>query len=173
MEICIENYFWIILFIRMVLGMKLIKILSIMMYLMMLNGCGMWQGSDKQLEKVGVAKSEEENGSQIVVEATVVDDKLIKIRIDETGAKSFDGSMSGTKKELGDDYNMRSFSDIGKEWYEQINALELFIEEYGLEAVTVDSDGRATNDDLKTSCTISVEEYLDVAEDAVYNAKNK
>ena len=144
-----------------------------MLSFLLLSGCGMWQSSVKQVEKVGVAKSEEVNGSQIVVEATVMDDKLVKIRIDETGAKSFDGSMSGTKKELGDEYNMRSFSDIGKEWYEQINALELFIEEYGLEAVTVDSDGRPTNDDLKTSCTISVEEYLDVAEDAVYNAMNK
>ena len=153
--------------------MRLLKKISILLCILLLHGCGMWKSSDKQLEKVGVAKSEEKNGSQIVVEVTVVDDKLMKIRIDETGAKSFDGTMSGTKKELGDEYNMRSFSDIGKEWYEQINALELFIEEYGLEAVTVDSDGRPTNDDLKTSCTISVEEFLNVAEDAVYNAKNK
>lgn len=149
---------------------KLWHICVILSCIFFMNGCGMWQKSDKELEHVGIAKSEEVNGSQIIVEATLKDKKLVKIRIDETGAKSFDGTLNGSKKELGDSYNMKSYSDIGKEWYEQINALEKFIEEYGVDYVEVNEEGKAVNPDLVTQCTIRVDEYLNVSKAAIENA---
>lgn len=150
---------------------KLIHFGMLMVFVILMNGCGMWQKSEKELEKVGVAKSDEVRGSQIIVEATLKNNKLIKIQIDETGAKSFDGSLSGSKKELKDEYNMRSYSDIGKEWYEQIEAFENYLVENGIESVIVDDEGKATNLDLMTQCTISVDKYLEISKEAVKNAE--
>ncbi|MBQ9844991.1 MAG: hypothetical protein IJO54_02785 [Oscillospiraceae bacterium] len=74
--------------------------------------------------------------------ATVIFDEndiIRKIYIDEVESKIyFDGQGSldenknsrpiRTKRELGDEYGMKAASNIGKEWYEQINSLEAYLE---------------------------------------------
>ncbi|MBQ9986805.1 MAG: hypothetical protein IJP28_00350 [Erysipelotrichales bacterium] len=133
-----------------------------------LVGCSLFQQTEQKIEKVGVATSDEE--MPIVVEVTLVNDVITKIDIDEKNARSFDGMITGSKKELGDQYNMRAYSSIGKEWYEQITSLETYIEEKGIDAVMVDEDGYVLNDDLKMECTIEVDEYLEVSYEAIENA---
>jgi major membrane immunogen (membrane-anchored lipoprotein) len=49
-----------------------------------------------------------------------------------------------SKKELKYDYNMKPVSEIGKEWFEQAEALEAFMLEKGPEAVTT-KDGYIDN----------------------------
>ena len=67
-----------------------------------------------------------------------------------------------TKVELGDGYGMKKASSIGKEWFEQIAALEDWmmgktVEE--IKAVNTEEDA-----DLKASVTVGVESYVLVEE---------
>ena len=123
-------------------------------------------------EQVGQAKSEEVEGSYVVVDVTLTDGKVTKIGIDETGASSFDGEKTGTKKQLGDEYGMKTFSKIDKEWFQQIKALEEYIVAKGIDSIKVE-DQHVTNDDLKTSVTIKVDKYLEVSKKAIEDAKTK
>ncbi|MBE6895272.1 MAG: hypothetical protein E7483_06725 [Ruminococcaceae bacterium] len=86
---------------------------------------------------------EGENGKGVVstTYATVIfdnNDIIRKVYIDEVQSKIyFDGNGQlvnrdayndiRSKRELGDEYNMKPASDIGKEWYEQINSLESWL----------------------------------------------
>jgi len=64
--------------------------------------------------------------------------KIVKVKIDEVESKTaFDagGQLAGytggeiiSKKELGDDYGMKVASGIGKEWYQQVETLEKWLE---------------------------------------------
>ena len=83
-----------------------------------------------------------------------------------------------TKKEKGDDYGMRSSSEIGKELFEQVEALE----EYSIVKTVADvlatptekkddhHTAVPTDEDLKTSVTISIGDYLAALEKAAANA---
>jgi uncharacterized protein YdbL (DUF1318 family) len=83
-----------------------------------------------------------------------------------------------TKKERGDDYGMKARSEIGKEWYEQIAALEAWMigktpaEVKAVPTKVVDDAHQFVPDheDLNTSVTITIEGYLKVVEKAVANA---
>lgn len=86
---------------------------------------------------------EGENGKGVVstTYATVIfdeNDVIRKVYIDEVQSKIyFDGngqlvnrdtySEIRSKRELGNEYGMKAASDIGKEWYEQINSLESWL----------------------------------------------
>ena len=104
-----------------------------------------------------------------------------KVGFDATGALT--GELTGehpTKKELGDGYGMKAASGIGKEWFEQAEALE----DWGVgktveEVVTMPTydkgDGRHTqvpdDVDLKTGCTIDIGSFLNALQEAADNAK--
>lgn len=85
---------------------------------------------------------EDENGKGVVstTYATVIFDSnniIKKVYIDQVESKVYfdahgqvvpDGMTSvASKRELGDEYNMKPASNIGKEWYEQINSLESWL----------------------------------------------
>lgn len=85
---------------------------------------------------------EGENGKGVVstTYATVVFDEnniIKKIYIDEVQSKIYfddngqlindDNSDIRSKRELGNEYGMKAASDIGKEWFEQINSLESWL----------------------------------------------
>jgi hypothetical protein len=106
------------------------------------------------------------------------DNKVVKITIDTAQTKvEFDQDMkltsdvnaeNKTKVELGDGYGMKKASSIGKEWFEQIAALEDWmmgktVEE--IKAVNTEDDA-----DLKASVTVGVESYVQVVEEAFANA---
>lgn len=104
-----------------------------------------------------------------------------KVGFDATGALT--GELTGehpTKEELGDSYGMKAASGIGKEWFEQAEALEDWCVGKTVEEVvtmpTYDKgDGRHTqvpdDVDLKTGCTIDMGSFLGALQEAADNAK--
>ena len=104
-----------------------------------------------------------------------------KVGFDATGALT--GELTGehpTKKELGDGYVMKAASGIGKEWFEQAEALEDWCVGKTVEEVvtmpTYDKgDGHHTqvpdDVDLKTGCTIDMGSFLNALQEAADNAK--
>lgn len=104
-----------------------------------------------------------------------------KVGFDATGALT--GELAGehpTKKELGDGYGMKAASGIGKEWFEQAEALENWCVGKTVEEVvtmpTYDKgDGHHTqvpdDVDLKTGCTIDMGSFLNALQEAADNAK--
>ena len=79
-----------------------------------------------------------------------------------------------SKRELGDDYGMREASGIGREWYEQADALEEYVigktaEE--ISGITVDEETRAVDVDLAASVTIRLADYKDAIVEAAKNAE--
>ena len=54
----------------------------------------------------------------------------------------------------------------------QIKALEDYIVAHGLDAVDVDEEGKAANEDLRTQCTITIQNYLQTVEKAVSQAEH-
>ena len=104
-----------------------------------------------------------------------------KVGFDAAGALT--NELTGdhpTKKELGDAYGMKAATSIGKEWYEQAEALEAWCVGKTVEEVvampTYDKgDGHHTqvpdDVDLKSGCTIDVGGFLQALQKAADNAK--
>ena len=91
---------------------------------------------------------------------------------DATGAV-VKAEAAPTKTEKGADYGMASASAIGKEWFEQMAALEAYFVGKTLEeikAIPVNETFNPTGDDLKTSVSIKIDPYLAAVEKAVANA---
>ena len=58
-----------------------------------------------------------------------IDEVESKIGIDSTGQLAdFSAGEVKSKKELGDAYGMKAYSSIGKEWYQQVETLENWLE---------------------------------------------
>jgi hypothetical protein len=117
-----------------------------------------------------------------VIAAVTIDSegKIVAVNIDTVQSKiafTKDGKVATdpatlvkTKKELGDDYGMKAQSSLPKEWYEQIEALEKYL--VGKKLADIEgmklTDGKA--DDLKTSVTITISDYLEAVKKAIANA---
>lgn len=119
--------------------------------------------------------------------AVTVDDagKIVKCAIDQAQTKiefSKDGkivtpldTVFAAKQELGADYGMGKASPIGKEWNEQANAFADYVVGKTVDEVkgiAVNEEGVPTGDDLKTSVTIHVNEFIKGVEKAVANAQD-
>ena len=79
-----------------------------------------------------------------------------------------------SKCELGEAYGMKSISPIGKEYYEQVDALEAWCIGKTVEEVlaAASEDGHIADDvDVKASCTIGVSELFQALEEAASLAK--
>jgi hypothetical protein len=113
------------------------------------------------------------------------DGKLANVKIDSTQSKiSFDaqGQLTTdvsaalqTKVELGDAYGMKKASGIGKEWYEQIAALEDWMVGKTIDEVMgmqMSDEGTPADADLTSSVTINVGDYLNAVKKAADNAKD-
>ena len=73
-----------------------------------------------------------------------------------------------TKKELGDDYGMKDSSEIGKEWWEQAEAIEAFWLENGVDAMTKNAETTAIDN---ITCVSIKDAYTVAANLALANAK--
>lgn len=73
-----------------------------------------------------------------------------------------------TKIELGDAYGMRKASSIGKEWNEQMEALEQWCIGKTVEEVVA---GAADDVDLKAGCTVGIDSQLVALQKAAEAAK--
>lgn len=116
--------------------------------------------------KEGSASVTGSNGDVTTATVKVDRDKITSVSID-TKQKDSDK----TKKELKEQYNMKKASPIKKEWYEQVLTLENYIKENGVDAIKLNNEGKATNEDLVTGCTISISDMVDAVKEAQKNAK--
>ena len=79
-----------------------------------------------------------------------------------------------SKRELGEAYGMKSISPIGKEYYEQVDALEAWCIGKTVEEVlaAASEDGHIADDvDVKASCTIGVGDLFAALQEAASLAK--
>lgn len=99
-------------------------------------------------------------------------DELEKEFSVENGRFADDSGEVKTKKVLKDDYHMKSASGIGLEWYEQVENLQKYLS--GKNTADIDgiplTDGKATDTDLSSGCTIAVTDMLKNVQKAMKNA---
>ena len=110
------------------------------------------------------------------------DGKIVDCEIDTVvaSAKATDGVLELptevlTKGEKGDAYNMKVASGIGKEWYEQVNALEDYCTGKTLaevKGIAIGEDGKATDEAVKSFATMAISDLVNVIEVAYNNAKD-
>ena len=173
------------------------KIVSLLLAMVLVVGTLTACGSKSEPAKTGlavvtsIAKSAsagEEDGlaqadSTIVAVLVGADGKILACDIDAAQTKvnfSAEGklltdlaSTFKSKQELKTEYGMNAASSIGKEWNEQANALTAyFVGKTADEvaAIAVDAEGVVTVEDLKTSVSVYIDEYLASFAKAVANA---
>ncbi len=128
------------------------------------------EGSVK-LECNIAATATDKNGEVL---ALALDTVTPEIKFDKTGTVTNAGAEVVSKKQAGDDYGMKKYSGIGKEWYEQVAAFEDYavgLDATGIKSINVGSDGKTTVDMLKAGCTIAVSGIMRAAHKAAENAK--
>ena len=96
-----------------------------------------------------------------VAQTRVAFDEALVVTADKTAEVK-------TKKDLGADYGMAKASGIGKEWFEQIAALEDWMVGKTVEEIKgmKMAEGKSTEEDLVSSVTISVGDYIAAVEQA-------
>ncbi|PKM68236.1 MAG: hypothetical protein CVU94_05725 [Firmicutes bacterium HGW-Firmicutes-19] len=140
--------------------------------------------------RAAVAETAGRIQANVVFSAVAIDKdgKVVKVMIDNAQNQgTFDvagaivaAAPAGTKKEKGDAYGMKGATTIGKEWYEQMAALETWMTGKTLTEIkaipTYEKDAThkfvPSGDDLKSSVTITVEDYLKSLEKAFAAAKD-
>lgn len=182
---------------------KLVLLLSMVMILLLIPGNVLSMESvDAEQEaarvktglsvKTSVAKSTsagEEDGlaqADAVIVAVTVDGEgvITNCAIDSAQTRinfSGDGEIVtpmdkvfAGKQELGEDYGMVVASSIGKEWYEQADALAAYVTGKTIEevkSIAVNEEGVPTEAELTSSVTIHITDYISGVEKAVANAE--
>lgn len=109
--------------------------------------------------------------------------KIVELQVDVAqNSSTWDGTgaivnegLQGTKRERGDDYAMKDTSaslgniEGGAEWYEQADAFEEYCIGKTVDEVLnmeLDTENHSGPVDLKTSCTMSVVEFINAIADA-------
>ncbi|MBQ8184898.1 MAG: hypothetical protein IJ036_03820 [Lachnospiraceae bacterium] len=113
-----------------------------------------------------------------VVTGCIVDSTQTDVTFDEKGQLTVEdlNESSVSKKELGSDYGMKAASGIGKEWYEQAEAFEEYINGKTLEeikGIAVDENLRPSEEELSASVTIAIGDFQSVIEKAFARIKAK
>lgn len=107
--------------------------------------------------------------------SAIVDAAQTKINFDATGKITSDLTVAyPTKVELGEDYGMKKASAIGKEWSEQAKEMSnYFTGKTAAEvmAIPLNEEGRPTEDDLKSSVTVHINDQVKLLGDAFNTAK--
>ncbi len=86
-----------------------------------------------------------------------------------------------SKREMGDAYNMKPMSAIGKEWYEQADAFEAYVigmtadEVLGIKTGETDKSGkhRAEDETLYAGCTIDIRDFVKAVHSAASDERAK
>ena len=109
-----------------------------------------------------------------VITSCAIDAIQGKVGFTADGKVSTEAGAVLSKKELGDDYGMRAASPIGKEWDEQVEAIEAYavgktVEE--LKTQAIDETGVVKDADLASGATIYMGSFIWAIEDAVNNAQ--
>lgn len=129
------------------------------------------KGATAQVDTTIVVTALDKDGK---VAGTVIDVAQTKVAYDVDGKVTSDKTaVVKSKQELGTAYNMKAASKIGKEWFEQANALAAWTVGKSVADVTGMKlvEGKADAADLKTTVTVSVQGYLDAFKEAAEKAK--
>ena len=110
-----------------------------------------------------------------VIESCEIDAVQGKATFDAEGQLNFEPGEVLSKKELGENYGMKAFSPIGKEWDEQVEAIENYavgktVEQ--LKTKAIDEAGVVKDADLASGATIYMGSFIWGIEGAVNNAKH-
>lgn len=170
------------------------KLLALTLVLLMVAGCsapslklglGMkvnMTGSDASADGDGKSQSDvtacavtlDSNGKIVGVSWDVVQCKTAVT----TAGKVTVADAVQSKKELKEGYGMKGASAIGKEWYEQIAALEAYAvgktpaDVAGMKVTEANGHTNVPDvEDLKSSCTMSCGDFFDTLTKAAGNAK--
>ena len=108
------------------------------------------------------------------VVSVLIDTAQTRVMFNEAGEITSDRAADyKTKKELGSDYGMIRASGIGREWDEQIEAIEEWM--VGKTATEISNmpveEGYPTDVDLLTKATMRVTDYIAVVLEAIENAE--
>lgn len=122
-------------------------------------------GCSKPVMKEGIG-TYRSDGETTTAKIKTKNDKLVEVEIDET-AKGKDK----TKKELGSAYHMKQASPIKKEWNEQVDFFEKYVEKHGLGNIKLNDAGKAENNDVQSGCTISIDGFMKAIHDAQQKLK--
>jgi GH24 family phage-related lysozyme (muramidase) len=107
------------------------------------------------------------------------DDVQAPIVFDDTGKITTDkATVFKTKRQLGNDYGMKKASGIGKEWFEQVDAIEKWMtgktadQIKAMKVKTTQAEGNVADEpDLASGATIGISDFIEVAVAAIGNAK--
>lgn len=94
------------------------------------------------------------------------DGQLKEVELDQTSGDT-------TKKNLQENYHMKAASAIGKEWNEQVQFFEQYVQNNGIDKIEIDDEGKAVNEDIKTGCTIRIDGFLYAIDDAKQNIESQ
>lgn len=143
------------------------KKLSVLLLAVALCACGA-----KAEVKKGTGEATYDNHgteAKVTAEVTLEDGKIKEVKFDETYPDKETGEMS-TKRTLGEKYDMKKASPIGKEWFEQVDYLQEKL--VGTDGkIALDETGKATDEDVLTGCTINLTNLQAALDDAIANAK--
>ncbi len=110
-----------------------------------------------------------------VITSCIIDSSQANVNFDQEGEITTDLSMSPkTKNELGEEYGMKSVSEIGKEWYEQADAFAEYVVGKTVDEVkgiALNEEGIPTESELTSSVTMHVGSFITVIEKAYEAAK--
>ena len=114
-------------------------------------------------------------GDNGVIESCEIDAVQGKVAFDAEGQLTAETGDVLSKKELGENYGMKAFSPIGKEWDEQVEAIEAYavgktVEE--LKTTAIDESGVVKDADLASGATIYMGSFIWGIEGAVNNAQH-
>jgi len=109
-----------------------------------------------------------------VITSSIIDASQTNINFSMEGKITSDiNAALQTKNELGDAYGMKKASAIGKEWNEQANAFAAYV--VGKTVAEVKGialeEGTPAGDDLKSSVTVHVTDFLTILDKAFNTAK--
>lgn len=105
-----------------------------------------------------------------------IDAIQVMSNVDANGALPEDAAKAFTSKyDLKEDYGMKAYGPegaIGREWYEQVDAFELWCEGKTLDQVKagIGTDGYPSDDTLKSGCTIAMNDITAAVANAIDNA---
>ena len=108
-----------------------------------------------------------------VIESCEIDAVQGKGTFNTEGQFTFEAGEVLSKKELGENYGMKAFSPIGKEWDEQVEAIENYAEGKTVEELktkAIDESGVVKDADLASGATIYMGSFIWGIEAAVNNA---
>lgn len=106
------------------------------------------------------------------LESVLLDELEVSVSADSTGHVTLPTDWR-TKRQKGDDYPLAEVSSLKKGWAEQADAFASYLIGMTPEQVSmlkVDKDGKPTDADLLSGCTIAVDRYRDAVTRACANA---